>query len=165
VSKLAFYTFGILRQPQGNPLVQPFLDAFTETFSAARAAPGYVAHAIKPDESRHSLGQDFGPWGVYAVPRFYDGGFAPGDITLAATLSLWVGIKEVHRYAYTGLHAAALKKRGDWFRDGNWPGYVMWWVEDTQTPKWRDAVNKLEQLHDRGPSASAFNFRSAFAPH
>jgi hypothetical protein len=162
MAKLAFYTFGILSEPHGNARVQPFLDAFSDVFAAARAAPGYVDHAVKPDPSRHSLGQDFGEWGLYAVPRFYDGGFVPSTITLAATLSLWTGIDEVRNYAYTGLHAAALKRRREWFRNEEWPAYVMWWVEDNEMPKWGQAVQNIEKLHDDGPTALAFNFRNAF---
>jgi hypothetical protein len=162
MAKLAFYTFGILRQPQGSALVQPFLDAFSDVFNAAQAAPGYIAHAVKPDASRHSLGQDFGAWGFYAVPRFYDGGFIPSTITLAATLSLWTGIAEVQEYAYSGLHGAALTRRREWFRKGDWPAYVMWWVADDEIPKWEQAVRKIEMLHDHGPTGPAFNFRNPF---
>jgi hypothetical protein len=109
-----------------------------------------------------SFGQVFGPWGVFVLPRFYDGGSLPGTITQASTLSLWRDIEAVRRFAYNGLHKAALAKRGEWFRRPEWPTYVMWWVADDHTPTWAEACRKLEELHDLGPTPAAFSFKTPF---
>jgi hypothetical protein len=39
---------------------------------------------------------------------------------------------------------------------------VLWWVEDDHRPDWREAIARSELLHDRGPTADAFNFKSPF---
>ena len=43
-----------------------------------------------------------------------------------------------------------------------WPPYVLWWVADDHRPDWREAVARFELLHDHGPTADAFNFKSPF---
>ena len=47
--------------------------------------------------------------------RMVDVNGEPGAITSAETLSLWTGIDAVRRFAYGGLHKAALGKRAEWF--------------------------------------------------
>jgi hypothetical protein len=162
VARLAFYTFGLLHEPWGGEVVRPFVEAAPDVFSAAAAAPGYIARAVPPDLNRPKSGQDYGEWGVHVTPRFNDGGSLPGTVTVADTLSLWANISAVRAFAYSGKHVAALKRRWEWFRKGDWPPYVMWWVGDCETPTWGQATSKLELLHDKGPTVAAFNFRTPF---
>ena len=42
MSRLAFYTFGLMREPRGHPTVQGFEDRVQPTVDVSRAAPGYV---------------------------------------------------------------------------------------------------------------------------
>jgi hypothetical protein len=162
MARLAFYTFGILREPYGSEIVRPLFEAIPNVFAAAEATPGFIAHAMKPAPDRPSLGQDYGAWGIYAMPRFYDGASGSGEYTVAATLSLWTAIDAVRAFAYTGPHKVALGQRWEWFRKGKWPTYVMWWVRDGDIPIWKQATHKLEMLGDVGPTAAAFNFRTPF---
>jgi hypothetical protein len=162
MARLAFYTFGLLLEPYGSEVARPFVEATPDVFTAAEAAPGFIARAVRPDPDRPPFGQEYGAWGIFAVPRFYDGGSSPGSITVAATLSLWAGMDVVRAFAYTGRHKSALGLRWAWFRKGEWPTYVMWWVENGDIPTWKQASDKLEMLKDIGPTAEAFNFRTSF---
>jgi hypothetical protein len=162
MARLAFYTFGILHEPYGSEVVRPFVEILPNVFAVAEAAPGFIGRAMKPNLDRPSFGQNYGAWGLYAVPRFYDGGSDSRNNTVAATLSLWTGIDAVRTFAYTGQHKVALGQRWEWFRKGNWPTYVMWWVADGQIPTWKQATHKLEIVGDVGPTAAAFNFRTPF---
>jgi Domain of unknown function (DUF3291) len=164
VARLAFYTFGLLHEPWGSEVVRPFVESAPDVFGAAAAAPGYIARAVPSDLHRHKCEQDYGEWGVYATPRFNDGGSIPGTVMIADTLSLWANISAVRAFAYSGKHVAALKQRWEWFRKGDWPTSVMWWVGDGEIPTWGQAVSKLELLHDEGPTPAAFNFRTPFEP-
>ncbi|HKG24044.1 MAG TPA: DUF3291 domain-containing protein, partial [Thermomicrobiales bacterium] len=80
----------------------------------------------------------------------------------AQTLSLWRDLESAVAFAYSGLHAEALRRRRGWFPAPAWPSYAAWWVADDNRPDWREAMRRLEHLHDRGPSTIAFDFRSPF---
>jgi hypothetical protein len=164
--RLAFYTFGNTTAPFGTGVMEGFRAALPVVFGAAEGSDGFIAHAhtAKPEPTRSSFGQVFGPWGAFVLPRSYDGGEAPGTVSQASTLSLWRGIDAVRRFAYGGAHRDALDRRGEWCRRPGWPGYVTWWVADDHTPTWAEACRKLEMLHDHGPTPSAFGFGTPFDP-
>ncbi|MCO6415857.1 DUF3291 domain-containing protein [Siccirubricoccus sp. KC 17139] len=162
--RVSFYTFAVGKGALDSEVMSGFVAMIPSVFGEAEGSGGFLGRAVLPDRTRPPFGQDFGPWGVFGVPRFYDGGTEPGQVTVASTLSLWRDIEAVRCFAYGGLHKAALAKRGEWFRRPEWPTYVMWWVADEETPTWAEASRKLEALHDLGPTLSAFNFKIPFDP-
>jgi hypothetical protein len=162
--RLAFYTWGISYGPHGSEARSGFEAMLLPVFLEAKGSEGFIDRAMKPEPKRPSFGQDFGPWGLFAVPRFYDGGTEPEGDTQASTLSLWRDIEAVRRFAYSGLHKVAVSRGGEWFRKEGQPNYVMWWVEDDVVPTWQEAARKLEELNDNGATPSAFNFKTRFDP-
>ncbi|MGH2367123.1 MAG: DUF3291 domain-containing protein, partial [Chloroflexota bacterium] len=127
MARLAFYTFGILREAKGHPQVQGFFDLISATFEAAEGTDGYV-------DRRRGRPSEFGP-------RFYDPASDPGA---PQTLSVWEDLESVFRFAYRGLHAAALRSRKDWAVEPRWPTYAAWWVADDYLPTWQEAAERLE---------------------
>jgi hypothetical protein len=85
-----------------------------------------------------------------------------GDGRAPSTLSLWVDIESLMAFTYSDIHAEALRHAFDWFVPKTWPPYVLWWVTDDHRPDWQEAIGRFELLHDRGPAADAFNFKSPF---
>jgi hypothetical protein len=52
--------------------------------------------------------------------------------------------------------------QGDkWFREPEWPTYVMWWIAEYEVPTWHQASRRLEHLHDQGATSFAFDFNQA----
>jgi hypothetical protein len=148
---LAIVTFGILRAPYGDPRVQGFVDRLDAVFAAADATGGLIA--------RHRHGEAGGDFGAWATPRFVTPELAGRE---AQTLSLWRDLESAAAFAYGRLHAEALRRRRGWFLPAAWPNHAAWWVAGDDRPDWREAMRRLEHLHDRGPSAVAFEFRSPF---
>ena len=146
-TRLAFYTFGILRAPQGHAQVQGFVDRIPGVSAASWGAAGYLA-AVR------NRPPGFGP-------RFYDPAvhaFAP------QTLSVWADLESVFAFAYHGPHAEALRGRREWFVTPPWPTYAAWWVAGDHLPTWDEAAARLEHLHDHGPTPFAFSFKHPFDP-
>jgi hypothetical protein len=83
-------------------------------------------------------------------------------VIFSSTLSLWRSIESVYAFAYSGVHGEALRHRLEWFIRPEWPNYAAWWVADDHVPDWHEASERLEHLHDHGPSPQAFDFRHAF---
>lgn len=165
MARLAFTTFAIMKGPYGDPQVAGFEALTPAVFLKAEEAPGFIARAHELDDNSHltNFERDWGDWGSFCVPRFYDGGFDTANDTRASTLSLWDDIDAVKVFAYSGLHKRALDQREKWFRKPDWPTFAMWWVADDQVPIWTEACAMLEHLHDHGPMQTAFNFTHSFA--
>jgi hypothetical protein len=161
---VAFTTFAIMKAPYGNPQVKGFEDLTPAAFLQAEHAPGFIARAVEIDDRTEltNFERDWGDWGEFKVPHFYDGGFTTDSDTRASTLSLWESIAAVRSFVYSGFHKKALEEREKWFRKPEWPTYAMWWIEPGRIPTWSEAVERLELLHDVGPTRSAFNFGKSF---
>jgi len=151
--RAALYTFGIFIQPSEHPDNDGFHARNDPLLLAVEQAAGFVARSGYPDEPGPE------PWGLHVWPRFYE---ERGDGWSPATLSLWQDLESIMAFAYFGLHAEALAHGREWFRQPEWPPYVVWWVDDGHVPEWREAVERHEYLHDHGPSAHAFNFKQPF---
>lgn len=146
MSRIAFYTFGILNKKEGHPLVRGFFDKIELVFEQAKSSEGFIALS---DVS----------WGTYVSPVF----FAPKIHAEApATLSLWSDIESVCAFAYRNGHSEALKQRNEFFIKPKQPTYAAWWVDDDQIPDRAEACKRLEHLHDHGPGPFAFNFKIPF---
>lgn len=152
--RIAFYTFGVMKSPVGDPEVQGFIDRAAGVYAAADGSTGFFERSIRDMKTwQHS-------WGPVVAPKC-----APQGIILdqlAMTLSLWRDLESVAAFAYQGLHGEALSKRTDWFKKGEWPGYVAWWVDAQHRPDWNEAADRIDRLHAAGSSAEAFNFRKPF---
>jgi hypothetical protein len=164
MARIAFYTFAIGRGPKRSEVVSGFEALVPAVFRKAEEADGFIARSPRADASSPFFGQDFGPWGVYAVPRFYRDGTGWGTATQATTLSVWRDPQAVRAFAYNGLHGRALAQREKWFRKPEWPTYAMWWIGDDHIPTWLEASDRLEHLHDHGPSSYVVDFKHQFDP-
>jgi Domain of unknown function (DUF3291) len=164
MARLVLTTFAIMKGPYGDPQVRGFEALTPAVFREAERSPGFIARAREIDDNDHltNFERDWGAWGPFAVPSFYDGGFDTATDTRASTISMWVSIEAVRNFVVNGLHHKALRQREKWFRKPEWPTYAMWWVADDHTPNWPEAVERLERLHVHGPSAFAFTFEQAY---
>lgn len=152
--QLALYTFGLFIQPAEHPANDGFRELNDPIFDIVDEAPGLIA--------RSGYVADLGtkPWGEEVYPRFYQ---EKGDGWCPATLSLWTDIESLFHFTYYGLHKVAVKRGKEWFRNGDWPPFVLWWHEDHDTfPIWAEAVERFEHLHDNGPTPFGFNIKSLF---
>jgi hypothetical protein len=124
-------------------------------FEAASRAEGYVGRSGYDDVP--------GPesWGEKVYPRFIAGS---GFDDAPSSLSLWADLESLMAFTYNGVHADALKYARNWNQKQAWPSLVLWWVPDGFPPVWADGAERLEHLHDNGPTPRAFTFKVAFCP-
>src|SRR5438270_1167126 len=85
--RIAFYTFGLIREPFGHPDVKDFEDRIQEIAERLEEWDGFI-----------QLQEGWEPF-----PRFAD----PAVGTPAPTVSLWRDLASVHAFSYHGLHADA----------------------------------------------------------
>ena len=154
MSKIAFFTFGVLRHPEGHPHNQDFVDRTDPTFEIAEASEGFVDRSVFDEET------ELESWGDCVPPRF-----TSNDEPWQYTLSRWDDLESIFAFGYSGFHSENLRRRQKWMVDPQWPSYVAWWVSDDHTPDWHEANDRLEHLHDQGPSPYAFSFKRPFNAH
>jgi len=150
---LAMYNFGLHVASYDAPEVQGFIRREPLNFAAAESASGFVGRSGYDGEP--------GPesWGVQVFPRFIEGsGFDSGP----SSLSLWQDIESLMAFSYAGVHAEALKNARNWNTRNDWPPLVLWWVSADFRTDWKRAAERLEWLHDHGPSPRAFTFKQAY---
>ncbi|MEU7044447.1 DUF3291 domain-containing protein [Streptomyces varsoviensis] len=167
MSHLALYTFGTLKAPLTDTgrLTREFHETSEGADREIRRHPGYIAQAKPADDGRGALfDRDWGEWGEFTAPAWYEKGRTAETTAMIATLSLWTDLDSAFDAVYTGPHRTALNRRYDWFERDQHPGYVFWWVLDGTVPTWQDGVTRLEHLHAHGPAPYAFTFHHAFAP-
>ena len=154
MTKIAFFTFGVLREPEDHPRSRDFVDRGDPTFEAAEASEGFVDRSVFDEET------GLQSWGDSVPPRF-----TSNDEPWESTLSRWENLESVFAFAYSGFHSENLRRRREWFVTPQWPSYVTWWVADDHTPDWHEAKDRLERLHDEGSSPYAFDFKHPFDAH
>jgi hypothetical protein len=151
MARVAFFTFGVLREPIGHPQTKGFEDRAPGAFAEASAAPGFIGYpqemVARPDNPRLVWPAAKGP-----------------DRDAMMTLSLWKDLESVFAFSYArqGIHADALRLRKQWFLKPEWPNYVGWWAADDHQPTWQEAIDRHHLLSVRGPTADAFDFHSPF---
>jgi hypothetical protein len=147
MSRIGFFTFGVLKADFGDPAVQGFVDRIADVFDTAEGSGGFIDHAS-------TGGLD---WGERVSPRFADG--ALNRVT--STLSIWQDVESVSIFAILGVHSEALRRRHEWYPDVDYPNHVGWWIDDDHVPTWAEASERIEYLHDNGSTPRAFSLRSA----
>ncbi|MGB3811584.1 MAG: DUF3291 domain-containing protein [Shinella sp.] len=152
---LAVYNFGLHVDAYESPRVEGFRLREAPNFEAAARAEGFVGRSGYDGEP--------GPesWGEKVYPRFLQGS---GFTDAPSSLSLWTGLEALMAFTYNGVHADALKHARNWNQRQAWPALVLWWVKEGARPVWADGTERLEHLHDHGPTPRGFTFKVAYCP-
>ncbi|WP_370414568.1 DUF3291 domain-containing protein [Streptomyces fradiae] len=165
--RLALYTFGVLKSPLADPtpLTRELHDSGMAIYPEISRHPGYLTRAQPADAGQGThFDLDWGAWGEFVVPTWYDKGRTAATTAMDATLSLWTDLPSAFDAIYTGLHRQALNRRHDWFERTGRPSHVLWWVPAGATPTWHDGVSRLEHVHTHGTAPHAFTFQRPFTP-
>ncbi len=152
----ALYTFGIFRERAEDPVNDGFHTRNDPILDYVAHASGFIARAGYEDEEN-------GPpeWGPQIQPRWY---VELGDGWSPATLSVWQDLEAIAAFAYSGLHGEAVRLGREWFINGPWPPFVIWWIPEGDRPDWTEGVKRFHALADHGPGPDGFNLKSPFAP-
>ncbi|MEM1436042.1 MAG: DUF3291 domain-containing protein, partial [Pseudomonadota bacterium] len=70
-------------------------------------------------------------------------------------------VAALREYVYRSAHRDIMIHRRQWFEKPTQPILVLWPVPEGHVPTTDEALARLQQLRSDGPSASAFDFRSA----
>ena len=141
--ELAQLNIGVIKGPMDSPVMADFASNLERINAVAEQSPGFVwrlqteagdATAIRPFD----------------------------DPNLLVNMSTWRDVESLNRYVYSSAHVEVMRRRREWFERMDQAILVLWWVPQGHRPSIEEAVARLELLRKHGPTAAAFNFRSAF---
>jgi hypothetical protein len=133
-----------LLEPLDAPETAEFVAALEPVNALADAAAGFV-------------------WRLQA-----DGGDATSirildDDLVIVNMSVWESLDALRAFVYRSDHKLVLRRKRAWFGPWGGPHLVLFWVPEGAPPTLDEALERLAQLTEEGPTAEAFDFKRPFA--
>lgn len=141
---LAQVNIAIPRAPLDSALLADFMAALDPINALADANPGFVWRLQAGDGNATTI-------------RAFD------DDRLIVNLSVWQSLDALRMFAFTGAHAAVMRRRREWFERMAEAHTALWWVPAGHIPNVSEAEARLRLLREHGPSPAAFTFQKLFA--
>jgi len=85
-----------------------------------------------------------------------------GDEQIIINVSVWESVERLQHYVYKTFHTDFLKRRKEWFRSYGKVHTAMWWIPAGANPTIKEAIDKLDQLQQKGASREVFDFKNVF---
>jgi hypothetical protein len=140
---LAQLNIATLREPLDSPLLADFVANLDRINALAESSPGFVWRFQTPEGDATAM-----------RPL--------GDRTLI-NLSVWANPESLHQFVYKTNHANIMRRRKEWFTPMPQAYMVLWWVPLGHRPTVEEAVERLQQLRQQGPTPEAFTLRHSFS--
>jgi hypothetical protein len=143
--QLAQLNVARLLAPLDSPQLQGFVARLEAINALAEAAPGFV-------------------W-RFQTPAGDATGVRPyADDRILVNFSVWESVEALHQFVFRTLHAEVMRQRREWFERMSEPYTVLWWVPFGHRPTIEEAVARLDELRQHGPTPVAFTFQERFGP-
>lgn len=145
---LAQLNLGRFRLPLDHPEMADFANALDRINAIADASPGFVWRLTDDDG---------GPSSNVAVP-------GATDPLIASNLSVWTDLESLREFMYRTDHGSYLRRRREWFEHDAEAMTVLWWIPAGHIPTLDEALERLDDLREHGPSERAWPLRRTMPP-
>jgi hypothetical protein len=140
--QLAQLNIAILKEPLGSPALADFVANLDRINALAEDSPGFLWR-LKSDTGNATA---FRPLGENTI----------------VNMSVWKNVESLQQYVYKSAHTSIMSRRKEWFERMTEAFMVLWWVPENHHPIIEEALARLEQLRQHGPTSNAFTFRRPF---
>jgi hypothetical protein len=141
--QLAQLNIAALKAPLDSPELKDFVDNLDRINALAEASNGFVWR-LKDDGNDATSLRPFGD-------------------NLIVNMSVWRDVATLKDFAYNSAHVEIMKRKREWFTRMGKAYLALWWVPTGHEPSVDEAVAKLTQLREHGPSTEVFTFGEAFS--
>jgi hypothetical protein len=141
--ELAQLNIGIIKGPMDSPVMAEFAANLERINAMAERAPGFVWRLQTDDGDATAI-------------RPFD------NDNMLINMSVWQDIESLSAYVYKSGHVEIMRRRREWFERMEQAFLVLWWMPKGHRPSVSEAIEKLELLRAKGPTADAFTFREPF---
>ena len=139
---LAQLNIAVAKAPLTSPLMADFVNNLDRINALAERAPGFVWR-LKDDAGDATA-------------------IRPFDENTLVNMSVWRDLDALKHYVYSSAHVDFVRRRREWFQLPQAVSVVLWWVPAGHLPDVDEAVVKLQQLREHGPTVDAFTFTQLF---
>ena len=133
---LAQLNLGLFRAPLDTDEMAEFAAALAPVNTLAESTPGFIWR-LTDDQGGSSSFVD--------VPGMDDPLWAPN-------MSVWADLESLKHFMYRSGHASYLRRRAEWFQVSDPPTTVLWWIAAGELPTLADAIKRLDDMAEHGPS-------------
>lgn len=138
---LAELNIGRLLAPTDDPRVAEFMTNLDRINGMGKRMPGFVWMSEGDDPSAGNTDNHIGD-----------------DPQLVFNLTVWEDLASLETFVYRTLHAKFMDRKAEWFEVLDQQHFVMWWVDEGHRPSRDEALARLEDLRQNGPSERAFGW-------
>jgi hypothetical protein len=142
--ELAQLNIGVINGAMDSPVMAEFAANLERINALADSSPGFIWRLQTEDGDATAL-------------RPFE-----NDRTLV-NMSVWRDIESLSAYVYKSGHVEIMRRRREWFERMDQAFLVLWWIPRGHRPTVSEAIERLELLRAKGPTAAAFTFRQPFA--
>ncbi|PJN38104.1 hypothetical protein CG747_24775 [Streptomyces sp. CB02959] len=140
---LAQLNVATLHHPLDDPRTAPFVELLDPVNASADGAPGFVWRLVEEGEADAT-------------------GMRPLGENVIVTMSVWETPSALWEFTYRSGHLEAMRRRREWFERHVEAHLVLWWVPAGHLPTVGEALERLADLREYGPSPRAFTFASTY---
>ena len=139
---LAQLNIARMKEPLESPIMADFVANLDRINALAEDSPGFIWRFKTDDGNATSL--------------------RPLGEDVLVNMSVWMDVASLSAYVYRSGHVEIMRRRKEWFERMVEAYVVLWWVPRGHIPSIEEALERLTELRERGPSMKAFTFRSPF---
>jgi len=128
-----------------DPIMEGFVSQLEEVNTLAETSKGFVWRLKDENNNATSLN----PY---------------NDDQIIINMSVWETLEDLEAFVYYGRHVQVLKDRRKWFVKFGSVFMVLWYIPIGHIPSIEEARERMDHLHQNGPTQMAFDFKVKFAP-
>lgn len=145
-------------QPDGTHLAQLNLAYAVDGMDSPR-----MADFMRALDGINTLGKR-SPGFVWILEGDGDGGATDirvdGDPDMLVNLTVWETPEDLEQFVWNTAHKNVYAKKAKWFKEPTQAYFVMWWIPIGHTPTVEEALERITDLRENGPSERAFGWES-----
>jgi hypothetical protein len=142
---LAQLNVGRVVAPIDSPALADFMAALDEINALAEQSPGFVWR-LQGDNGNGTA--------IMTTP----------DPQALINMSVWRSMEALFDFVYRSAHTGVMARRREWFEKPVEAYQVLWWIPAGDIPSTGEAMARLRQLRESGPSPQAFTFKEHYPP-
>ncbi len=139
---LAELNVGQLLAPIDDPLVEEFKTNVERINGLGKRMPGFVW--MMEGSGEGSVGNT--------------GTQMTDDPKFVFNLTVWETPEQLETFVFGTLHKQFFQRRAEWFTVLDKMHFVMWWIPKGHIPTYQEAMDRLEDYRQNGPSERAFGW-------
>jgi len=141
--QLAQLNVAAMKASLDSPELKDFVDNLDRINALAESSPGFIWRLKGDGNDATSL--------------------RPLGDNVLVNMSVWRDVAALKDYVYKSAHSEVMRRRREWFTRMADAYLALWWVPKGHEPTVAEAVAKLLQLRQQGPSSDVFTFGEAFS--